>query len=272
MPGLGLGHGMGMGVGRSVSLFNRVHQELFGSGEQGIYMPSVHESFLRGDLFQDAAGTTPVTAAGQPVGLWLDRSGNGNHASQPTAAARPTLQQDANGMYVLRLDGVDDSLNVPGLDPLIEGVKPYEFVAAFNPDVDGQPAHSTSVLQKKHTVSPVSQTELTYIPSVDRGGINRFVAGTNVSINTADVVTKGVPTVFRWRYTGSRSEVGLNDSALAQGPEDTRDIGTSTAVSTAIGLSKVKGQIYGLVFIDRLLTGDEYTRLVLPLLRKSMGV
>lgn len=54
-------------------LFDRVHQALFGAGEQGIYMPSVHESFLRGDLYQDAAGTTPAVL-GQPVGLWLDRS------------------------------------------------------------------------------------------------------------------------------------------------------------------------------------------------------
>ena len=31
-------------------------------------------------LFQDAAGTTPVTAVEQPVGLMLDKSGRGNHA------------------------------------------------------------------------------------------------------------------------------------------------------------------------------------------------
>lgn len=75
MPGIGIGLGLGMGVGKpQASLFNRVRQALFGSGEQGIYMPSVHESFLRGDLFQDAAGTIPVTSVGQPVGLWLDRS------------------------------------------------------------------------------------------------------------------------------------------------------------------------------------------------------
>jgi len=60
-------------------------------------------------LFQDSAGTTPVTAAGQPVGLMLDKSGNGNHASQATAAARPTYQ---TGPARATIDKVDDRLSV----------------------------------------------------------------------------------------------------------------------------------------------------------------
>jgi len=32
-------------------------------------------------LFQDAAGTNPVTATGNPVALWKDKSGNGNDAT-----------------------------------------------------------------------------------------------------------------------------------------------------------------------------------------------
>lgn len=47
-------------------------------------------------LFQDAAGTTPVTAVEQPVGKMLDKSGNGYHASQPITASRPTLSARYN--------------------------------------------------------------------------------------------------------------------------------------------------------------------------------
>ena len=44
-------------------------RSLFASGEQGIWLdPSDFST-----LFQDAAGTTPVTALGQPVGLALDK-------------------------------------------------------------------------------------------------------------------------------------------------------------------------------------------------------
>ncbi|WYK06754.1 hypothetical protein DWF04_018190 [Cereibacter sphaeroides f. sp. denitrificans] len=48
-------------------------------------------------LYQDAAGTLPVTAAGQPVGRILDKSGRGNHATQPVASARPTLARHPAG-------------------------------------------------------------------------------------------------------------------------------------------------------------------------------
>ena len=41
-------------------------------------------------LFQDTAGTIPVTAPGQPVALMLDKSGNAKHATQSTPAQCPT--------------------------------------------------------------------------------------------------------------------------------------------------------------------------------------
>lgn len=90
----------------SQSLANQIISGLFGAGEQGaFYDPSDFST-----LFQDSAGTTPVTAAGEPVGRMLDKSGRGNHATQPTAAARPTLQQDASGFWHLATDGVDDAM------------------------------------------------------------------------------------------------------------------------------------------------------------------
>ena len=67
---------------------------LFASGEEGAwYDPSDLST-----LFQDSAGTTPVTTAGQPVGLMLDKSGRGNHATQATSAARPTYQHTWDGI------------------------------------------------------------------------------------------------------------------------------------------------------------------------------
>jgi len=78
---------------------------LFAGGTEGAwYGPSDLST-----LFQDSAGTTPVTTAGQPVGLMLDKSGNGNHATQATVAARPTYQTAPDRAT---LDKVDDRLIV----------------------------------------------------------------------------------------------------------------------------------------------------------------
>lgn len=58
---------------------------LFAASEPGVwYDPSQINT-----LFQDSAGTTPVTAPGQTVGLMLDKSGRGNHATQATSTQRP---------------------------------------------------------------------------------------------------------------------------------------------------------------------------------------
>lgn len=85
---------------------------LFAGGEQGFwYDPSDFST-----LFQDAAGTIPVTALGQPVGRINDKSGRGNHAYQTTALSRPTLQQDSNGRYYLSFDGTDDGMVTNSID------------------------------------------------------------------------------------------------------------------------------------------------------------
>lgn len=80
---------------------------MFASGVQGAwYDPSDFST-----LFQDAAGTIPVTATGQPVGKILDKSGFENHLTQATEANRPLLQQDDLGYYYLDYDGVNDILS-----------------------------------------------------------------------------------------------------------------------------------------------------------------
>lgn len=84
---------------------------LFSAGEKGAwYDPSDLST-----LFQDAAGTIPVTAAGQPVGRIMDKSGRGNHATQATATSRPLLQT-SGGKWYLDFDGVDDGLITGAFD------------------------------------------------------------------------------------------------------------------------------------------------------------
>lgn len=61
-------------------------------------------------LFQDSAGSVPVTGADQAVARVEDKSGNGNHLLQATASQCPVLSSGDGGRYCLEFDGVDDFL------------------------------------------------------------------------------------------------------------------------------------------------------------------
>ena len=77
---------------------------LFAANEPGVwYDPSDFST-----MFQDAAGTTPVTAVEQPVGRILDKSGRGNHATQVTATSRPVLSARVN--LLTRTEQFDDGV------------------------------------------------------------------------------------------------------------------------------------------------------------------
>ena len=98
------------GIAYPASVFTPL--SLFAAGEQGAwYDPSDFST-----LFQDAAGTTPVTAVDQPVGLMRDKSGRGNHAFQSTSANRPVLKVDANGCYYLLANGTNTAMQTNSID------------------------------------------------------------------------------------------------------------------------------------------------------------
>lgn len=79
---------------------------LFAASEAGAwYDPSDLSSMFTDD------GVTNVTAAGQAVYRINDKSGNGNHLIQATAAARP-LYKTAGGLHWLEFDGTDDKMTV----------------------------------------------------------------------------------------------------------------------------------------------------------------
>ena len=93
-------------VGIASSNDGFVVTELFAAGEKGLWYDISDIT----TLFQDSAGTIPVTAFGQPVGKVLDKSGNNIHATQSTSANRPIYSVHSNGFPYLQFDGVNDSL------------------------------------------------------------------------------------------------------------------------------------------------------------------
>jgi hypothetical protein len=79
--------------------------DLFTAGEKGVW-------YDPGDittLFQDVAGTIPVTASGQTVALMKDKSGNGADATQSDETKRPTYYIYPGTEYgALSFDGTND--------------------------------------------------------------------------------------------------------------------------------------------------------------------
>ena len=110
---------------------------LFGSGEQGVwYDPSDMST-----LFQDAAGTTPITAVEQLVGRILDKSGRGNHATQSTTTKRPVYSRRVNQMPSSSGVGVAPWQIIAGGTNSTSGTGVLPVVTAGASTLDGEPVN-----------------------------------------------------------------------------------------------------------------------------------
>lgn len=93
----------GLQLGRPWVTF--LPSDLFTASEKGVW-------YDPGDittLFQDVAGTIPVTASGQTVALMKDKSGNNAHATQSDATKRPTFYIYPNTEYgYLQFNGTNN--------------------------------------------------------------------------------------------------------------------------------------------------------------------
>ena len=102
---------------------------LFSASEQGaFYIPRPVVNGVQ-SLFQDSAGTVPVTADGDPVGRMLDQSGNGNHASQSVSAERMGYGAP-NGLLQ---DQIDDRIGISGLNLTpVTGTKTWTLCVGYS--------------------------------------------------------------------------------------------------------------------------------------------
>ena len=73
-----------------------------------------------GSMFQDRAGTTPVTAPGQLVGHCLDAGPGGYHATAISDAARGVFRE-VDGIRYIEYNGVNTAYSTPALPaPLVD--------------------------------------------------------------------------------------------------------------------------------------------------------
>lgn len=69
-------------------------------------------------LFQDNAGSTPVTANNDAVGMLKDKSGNARHVTQATGTKKPLYKTGIqNGLPALQFDATDDFMSGTAFNP-----------------------------------------------------------------------------------------------------------------------------------------------------------
>lgn len=232
---------------------------LFAGGEQGAwYDPSDLST-----MFQDSTGTTPVTAAGQPVGKILDKSGRGNHATQSTAAKRPLLQNDGVNNY-LSFDGVDDALATANINftstdkmSVFIGVRKIDdtvrILSELSPAVVTNPGSfylAAGTDSGFNAYSSLFRGAGAAGPSITAG--TQIQTGTDTAvITTTHNIAGDLSTIRRNAVSGTN---GVGDKGAGDVGNYPLYIGARAGASLLFN-----GRIYNLILLGRLATTQEIT-------------
>ena len=229
--------------------------QLFQNGEIGGWLDSSDLS----TLFQDAAGTIPVTAGGQPVGLWKNKItgqplDSALNLKQATSAARPLLINTA-GKFSIRYDGVDDQL---------QGTDGGSMANSGFTCCVGQ---KKSVNQSGYTYVFAQASTLTVsISNVSDGTV--IASGCTDSVYSSNVISLTNWNIITWyARSGSVPSVGVPLTVELNGVTTTT--GTQTpgdsrlgSLFRAVGTVNQACDINQVVFINRVLTSTERSQLI----------
>ena len=216
---------------------------LFAASEPGVWLDPSDPA----TLFTDTAGTTQA-GIGDPVALVLDKSGNGNHATQPTLASRPILRE-ANGLRYLEFDGVDDYLQTPSITPGTDKVQVFAGVRKLSDAATGV------LLEYSPTVDASNGSLIIAAPGF--GGSQRYnfrsrgtsVANANVTTGFAAPTSNGLTGLGH--ISGNLATLRIDGVQVAQST-DNQGTGNYLAYPVFIGSRAgstlfFNGHIYSLI-------------------------
>lgn len=195
MPSLALAcrlSAVSMALRRASSPPQFLPSSLFGASDQGYWYDNQDLT----TMFQDTAGTVPVTAVEQPVGKQLDKSGKGNHRIAPgPTTSRPILRARYN-----RLTYSEDFSNAAWIKSNISvtgqggGVFRMQYTQG-----------TLGLLYQRESV-PAGNIKLSFDIKTNPGSPN-----SNVSIMTAGVRVATITTTPEWQrveYVGRNNGSG----------------------------------------------------------------
>jgi hypothetical protein len=252
---------------------------LFGTSDQGVwYDPSDYST-----LFQDSAGTTPVTALEQPVGRMLDKSGKGNHATQPTATSRPVVSARVNLLTKTEQfdDGVWAKSNVTSTASKVTPNTSNYFHSTSQP-VTYAATGFTSVIEAKADGYQYLQILLIAGSSYVEGVFNLSGLGAveNTSRNVGWIGTRSIEMLSDGYY---RCTVTVNTASAASGVYQvgvfpTNDSNTAFAGNGTSGILVRKADLrvandgVGIPAYQRVNTATDYDSTGFPVYLRADGV
>lgn len=231
--------------------------KLFQSGNSGFWL----EPSRLASLAQEAAGTQPVTAPGQPVGRVLDQSGGARHATQSTGAARPTYRIDGGGRPYLEFDGVDDWLATNSFDWLTDEVTIVAAIRKRSDAAEGQVAGfglfgdpSAFALQ-----APGGNLANKFV-AISHGGITTVAATSDAQF----IAPVSAVVSMQGKISADINTLRLNGSQVAATSADQGTAASFGAKPFVIGRRNTSFyasmDLYGLVAINRTLNAQELMR------------
>lgn len=170
-----------------------------------------------------------------------DLSGNGNHATQSTQAARPVLRAAANGQgshLALRFDGVDDLLRADGVAAAFAGSdKPLTVIIIGKADVITS-NQGPFFLGSGAAGNPSRYPQIT-------GSAYKWVNADDGATHADVVETVGTATtanhVFAFVFTGTTISAFIDGVVRAEINAGSSDVGTATFTISAIGARALSG-------------------------------
>ena len=202
-------------------------------------------------LFQDTAGTTPVTAAGQSVARITDKSGNGLHLTQATGTKCPLYQVDGGGRPYLLFDGVDDYLSNAGA------------ASGNNQSIVAAAVATATALATLYNVAVNAndRISLNACGSVSQPSV-RYFNGTTT--NGKGGPASATATVYTGEIEKTAPTIGFRMNAAVIGGASS--VATGATVGTFLGsrdgaATFFAGSFYGLVQLARAFAGAERANL-----------
>jgi len=217
--------------------------DLFKNGELGAWVDGSDLS----TMFQDSAGTIPVTASGQVVGLWKNKISQPVYdVLQTTASARPQYQVNS-GKSTVTFDGVNDTLGTSATSGTVSAVNGATVAVGYSsPNAASSPTRVFDAYRSPSVV--LYQRQDGTIETGFLGAV--FIVVAQISITAPNIVL----------VYGSDSSV--NATLDVNGTVVTRGGSLSTTVSIPYKVCEdltMLCRMSQVVFINRELTPSEIT-------------